>query len=81
MGVDAGDIDNDGDDDLFVTNLTGEGNDLYVNDGSGLFEEQSARSGLGPASRGGLRCQPLDLAPYDYHPPGQGTTLWKISLV
>ncbi len=57
MGVDAGDFDNDGDEDLFVTNLTGEGNDLYVNDGNGLFEEQSARSGLGPASRGvhGLR--------------------------
>ena len=52
MGVDAGDIDNDGDEDLFVTNLTGEGNDLYVNDGAGLFEEQSARSGLGAASRG-----------------------------
>jgi hypothetical protein len=51
MGVDAGDIDNDGDDDLFVTNLTGEGNDLYVNDGSGLFEERSGPSGLGPASR------------------------------
>jgi hypothetical protein len=52
MGVDAGDVDNDGDEDLFVTNLTGEGNDLYVNDGAGLFEEQSARSGLGVASRG-----------------------------
>jgi hypothetical protein len=51
MGVDAGDVDNDGDEDLFVTNLTGEGNDLYVNNGSGLFEEQSARSGLGPGSR------------------------------
>jgi hypothetical protein len=52
MGVDAGDVDNDGDEDLFVTNLTGEANDLYLNDGSGYFEEQSARSGLGPPSRG-----------------------------
>jgi hypothetical protein len=51
MGVDAGDVDNDGDEDLFVTNLTGEGNDIYVNDGTGLFEERSARSGLGAASR------------------------------
>jgi hypothetical protein len=52
MGVDAGDIDNDGDEDLFVTNLTGEGNDLYVNDGTGTFEEQSAASGLGLGSLG-----------------------------
>ena len=35
MGVDAGDFDNDGDEDLFVTELTGQGSDLYVNDGSG----------------------------------------------
>jgi enediyne biosynthesis protein E4 len=50
MGVDAGDFDNDGDEDLFVTNLRGEGSDLYVNDGSGLFEERSEQSGLGFAS-------------------------------
>ena len=46
MGVDAGDFDNDGDEDVFVTNLTGEGHDLYVNDGSATFETRSAVSGL-----------------------------------
>ena len=46
MGVDAGDFDNDGDEDLFITELTGQGVDLYVNDGAGNFEEQSARAGL-----------------------------------
>jgi hypothetical protein len=46
MGVDAGDVDNDGDEDLIVTTLTGQGSDVYVNDGAGVFEEQSARSGI-----------------------------------
>ena len=46
MGVDAGDFDNDGDEDLLVTELTGQGSDLYVNDGSGIFVDQSARSRL-----------------------------------
>ena len=50
MGVDAGDLDDDGDEDLFVTELTGEGSNLFVNDGSALFEDRSAPSGLGPAS-------------------------------
>jgi hypothetical protein len=44
MGVDAGDFDNDGDEDLFVAELTGQGADLYVNDGTGTFTDESARS-------------------------------------
>ncbi len=50
MGVDAGDYDNDGDEDLFMTHLTREGNNLYVNDGAGSFRDRSTTSGLGPGS-------------------------------
>ena len=50
MGVDAGDFDNDGDEDLFMTHLTSQTNTIYVNDGTGLFDDLSAMSGLGPAS-------------------------------
>jgi hypothetical protein len=46
MGVDAGDMDNDGDEDLFMTELTGEGANFYVNDGRGVFEERGVPSGL-----------------------------------
>jgi enediyne biosynthesis protein E4 len=46
MGVDAADVDNDGDEDIIVTNLSGEGHALYVNDGSGVFEDQSTPFGL-----------------------------------
>jgi enediyne biosynthesis protein E4 len=46
MGVDAGDFDNDGDEDLVYTNLVGEGTRLVVNDGSGTFEDEGARSGM-----------------------------------
>ena len=50
MGIDAGDFDNDGDEDLFITELTGQGDDLYVNDGTGAFEDRSARAGIRLAS-------------------------------
>jgi len=50
MGIDAGDFDADGDLDLFKTNLRGETNTLYVNDGRGMFTDRTVDSGLGPAS-------------------------------
>ena len=50
MGVDAGDFDEDGDEDLFMTHFVAEGNTLYVNDGSGIFEDESGLSRLGPDS-------------------------------
>ena len=50
MGVDAGDFDNDGDEDLFITELTGQGSNLYVNDGSGSFRDVSAASRIGQLS-------------------------------
>ncbi len=46
MGIDVGDVDRDGDDDLFVTNLDNEGNTLYLNVGGGLFEDRTSEFGL-----------------------------------
>ncbi len=47
MGVDCGDIDGNGDAELFVTNFSEELNTLYENRGGGLFEDVSQKAGLG----------------------------------
>jgi len=46
MGVDAGDYDNDGDLDLYVTHFFRETNTLYRNDGGGRFADATVVSGL-----------------------------------
>jgi hypothetical protein len=46
MGVDAGDIDDSGLPSLLVGNFTNESTSLYRNDGSGLFADESLRSGI-----------------------------------
>lgn len=50
MGVSAGDLDNDGDLDLYVSNLDMETNSLYRNDGGGIFRDDSFASGIGEPS-------------------------------
>ena len=50
MGVTVGDVDADGDEDLFLTHLVRETNTLYLNDGSGLFEDATGEAGLDTAS-------------------------------
>jgi hypothetical protein len=46
MGIASGDFDQDGDEDLFVTNIVGETFALYVNDGKGVFSDERVRCGL-----------------------------------
>jgi hypothetical protein len=50
MGVDAADFDDDGDEDLVVTNLFGQGTVLYVNQSAGSFDDRGAAAGLRTAS-------------------------------
>ena len=51
MGLAAGDIDGDGDEDLLVTNFSMEPNALYVNDGRGSFRDGADAAGIGGPSR------------------------------
>jgi len=46
MGIALGDPDNDGDDDLFITNIATETHAMYVNDGQGNFDDARVRTGL-----------------------------------
>jgi hypothetical protein len=50
MGVDAADFDGDGDEDLFMTHLSGETNTLFLNDGYGNFDDRTVALGLGVPS-------------------------------
>jgi hypothetical protein len=52
MGVDAGDYDGDGDDDLFMVHLADEKATLYAASGAGVFEDRSLASGLAALTRG-----------------------------
>ncbi len=54
MGSDMGDLDNDGDPDLYVVNFQAETNTLYRNDGGGFFTDVSGSSGTGQPSRDAL---------------------------
>ncbi len=51
MGVDAADVDGDGQMDLVVTNFWGEYNSLYINGGDEFYNEQSERWGIASESR------------------------------
>lgn len=50
MGVDAADVDGDGDEDLFLSHLRQQTNTLYLNDGSANFHDATAFSRLGEGS-------------------------------
>lgn len=67
MGVDAGDFDADGDEDLFMTHLAGETNTLYVNNGRGFFEDRTIVAGLAPGS---LRFTSFGTGWFDYDNDG-----------
>jgi hypothetical protein len=52
MGVDAGDFDGNGTEDIFVTHLMDQTNTLYTNLGKALFEDRTREAGLGmPGTR------------------------------
>jgi hypothetical protein len=51
MGVDAGDFDGNGTEDIFVTHLMDETNTLFTNSGKAIFEDRTREAGLGMPAR------------------------------
>jgi hypothetical protein len=51
MGVDAGDFDGNGTDDIFTTHLMEETNTLFTNSGKGIFDDRTREAGLGRPGR------------------------------
>ena len=54
MGVDLGDADGDGDEDLFITHFSDDYHTLYRNEGGLVFTDVTASSGLDAATRSSL---------------------------
>ncbi len=50
MGVTVADVDQDGDEDVFLAHLVGEHNRLLSNDGTGHFDDRTTESSLGAVS-------------------------------
>jgi len=50
MGIDIGDFDGNGSDDIFLTHLTREKSTLFVNRGEGYFEDRSVEVGVAAPS-------------------------------
>ena len=51
MGIDAGDFDGNGTEDIFVTHLMDETNTLFTNIGKAIFEDRTREAGLGMPGR------------------------------
>ena len=67
MGATAGDYDNDGDQDILVTNLTREGFTLFRNNGGGLFDDYSDQVDL---TRSSFRSTGFGVSWFDYDNDG-----------
>jgi hypothetical protein len=68
MGLAVGDPDNDGDLDIFITNITGESHAFYENDGRGRFHDRRLTSGIGAAT---LRSTGFGTDWFDYDNDGR----------